>query len=201
MQISYRSEIERKLLHLSSLWIAAFLYFFPYWPSVILFGSLVIIGIAFEYGYHKRWPFFFPVYKAFFGHILRSAERSAKFSLSGGVYVFVAAFISAVFFTKEVGAIAMSVMLISDTFAGLVGRKFGTHKIVQNKSLEGTVAFVVSGILVVIGLCFVFQTDIAMYIKGCTGIFFAALAELYERKIKIDDNLTIVLIIGILMSF
>ncbi len=200
MQISYKSEIERKMLHLSSLWIAAFLYFFPYWPSVILFGSLSVLGIVSEYGYHKRWALIFPLYKAFFGHILRKEERSARFTLSGGVYVLLAAFIAAVFFTREVGAIAMSVMLISDTCAGLIGRKFGTHKILQNKSLEGTLAFVLSGIVVVIALCLIFQADAAMYVKGCTGIFFAALAELYERKIKVDDNLTIVLIVGLIMS-
>ncbi len=200
MQISYKSEIKRKLLHLSSLWMVAFLYFFPYLPSVILFGSLVILGIIFEYGYHKRLRPFYFIYKAFFGNILRSSERSNKFQLSGGVYVLISAFIAAVFFTKEVGCIAMTVMLISDTFAGLIGRRIGKYKITENKTIEGTTAFVLSGFFVVISLCLIFKADAVMYIKGCTSIFFAALAELYEKRIKIDDNLMIVLVIGIILS-
>ena len=42
----------------------------------------------------------------------------------------------------------LAVLLTADAAAALIGRKFGKHKLVNGKSLEGTLAFILTGIAV-----------------------------------------------------
>ena len=91
---------------------------------------------------------------------------------------------------------AMSIMLISDTMAALVGKAIGKHKIYQDKSFEGTAAFFFSALIIMIAL-----TPIHPFTTKCVMACIAAtLAELFESSIKIDDNLSIPLIIGFVLT-
>jgi dolichol kinase len=51
-------------------------------------------------------------------------------------------------FGKEVATIALTVMLISDSAAALIGRSIGKVKIYENKTLEGTLAFFCTAIII-----------------------------------------------------
>lgn len=200
MQILYGSEVERKLLHLSSIWMAGFIYLFPAEFNAILFFCLFAIGLCAELGYHKRWPFIYKLYHIIFGHILRSKERGKSFHLSGGMYLILSALIASIFFSPKVGVIALSIMIVADALAGLIGRKFGKTKIFENKSLQGSLTFLVVGLIILFTLGYFFNFQIENYLFGTAGVLLATLAELFEAKLKIDDNLTIVLIIGIMLS-
>ena len=101
------------------------------------------------------------------------------------------------FFGKEVAAIALTVMLISDSAAALVGRSVGKIKIYKNKTLEGTLAFFVSA--VVINLLFwPLYPFTAGSIVAC---LVATLAEVYEDKIEIDDNLSVPVFFSVVLNF
>ncbi|MBR2922058.1 MAG: hypothetical protein IKC10_01920 [Alphaproteobacteria bacterium] len=91
----------------------------------------------------------------------------------------------------------MTVMLICDSAAALIGRSVGKIKIYKNKTLEGTVAFFV--IAVIINLLF-----IPIYpfgVKSLVACMIATLAELYEDKIEIDDNLSVPIFFSVVLTW
>lgn len=200
MQIHFRSELERKMLHISSIWVPAFLYFFPYWPSVIVFGSLFFIGVLAEIGYHRNWRPFHHLYKVAFGHILRTKERGKGMHLSGGVFVLFAAFICALFFSPEIGAMAMTVSLLADAMSGLIGRRFGKTRLCEGKSLEGSAAFLFTGFIIVTLFEKALNLPQEMYVLSIIAVILSTIAELLSGKLRIDDNLSSALIFGITMS-
>lgn len=201
MSGDFKMELYRKALHLSSFWMVFLLYFYPPFINAVLFGSLFIIGLVFEYGYHHKIGLFYKLYRIFFEKILRPQEKAEQtFILSGGVWMLLAAFISSIVFTPENAVIAFSIMLLSDTVAGLVGKRFGKTKIYVNKSLQGSCAALAISLLTVClyGVCFSFSPK--DYLVGILAAFAGVLAELYTSKLKIDDNLSIALIVGAVLS-
>ena len=201
MEITYKQEILRKLIHLSSLWMVAAIYFLPKYMSSSLFFSLFLLNILLEYGAYRKWTLFYKVYHTLFHKMLRDKERKNKFHFSGAPYVLAAAFLSSLLFHKEIAMVALSIMLLSDTAAALVGRKWGKHKINEKtKSLEGALAFYSVGVFTLLFYALFFSFTPSLVFGGLIGIILATFAEIYENKIHIDDNLSIPLICGLCLT-
>lgn len=200
MDISYRQEILRKLIHLSSLWMAAVQMFFPKQVLLILFGGLLLANVLVEYCFYKRWPVF-SLYGKFFGKMLRAKETDGRFRLSGGPYVLAGAFLATLFFTAEIAMISLSVMLIGDAAAALIGKKWGRRKINSGtKSVEGSLAFLFCGFIVSAFLSWHLGVEPRTFFLGFPGVLLAMFAEIYEKQIRIDDNIAPVLCVGFVMS-
>jgi len=77
-------------------------------------------------------------------------------ALGGPLLYSVVLLVGTVFFFREssVGIVAMSQMAAGDGFADIVGRRFGTVKwpFAPNKSIAGSIGFVVAGFAVSVGL-------------------------------------------------
>lgn len=112
--------------------------------------TILFLGDALlEYGNFKKWRWARRTFGLLFFKTLRNKERiRTKFQVSGSMYVLAAAIICTLLFSKPIAAIALTVMLISDTCAALFGKAFGTRKLYKSKSLEGTVAFFLSALLI-----------------------------------------------------
>ena len=94
-------------------------------------------------------------------------------------------------------AAALAVMLTGDAAAALVGRRFGRIRLVNGKSLEGCASFVVAGYAALAAVLAISghggtREDLA----GIAAVLLAALAELFQKQLKLDDNLTIPLVAG-----
>lgn len=201
MEISYRQEVLRKLVHLSSLWMTAAIYFLHPIDAAVLFGVLLAANIGIEYGFHKGWPLCRALYGRFFGKMLRDGENASGFHLSGAPYVLMAALAVVLIFPKWVAMISLSVMLVGDTAAALVGRKFGRRKINGGrKSVEGAAAFFVASAAVLVFFIFLLNLPGRVFIAGAVGIFAAMLAEIYEKQIRLDDNFSIPLCVGLALT-
>ncbi len=199
-QISYKQELLRKTVHLSSLWMVAALYFIPKFWLILLFAAALAIDIFVEYGFYKGWRWCKATYGLLFSKMLRAYDDNG-FHLSGAPYVLAAALLVTICFSKQIGMFALCVMLLSDTAAALVGRRFGRHKINNgSKSLEGALAFFVVAVatLGIFGFCFSFSP--LLLIAGLISVLLADCAEVYEKQIGIDDNLSIALTIGLVMQ-
>lgn len=194
---SYKKEIYRKAIHLSSLWIPAVIYFAHPGISILLF-SILFIGDAFlEYGNYKRWRWARLLFGRLFFKTLRNKEtKRILFQVSGSLYVLLAAIACTLLFSKPVAAIAMTVMLISDTVAALVGKACGTRKLYRSKSMEGTTAFFLSALFINM----LYEPLFHFTYVGVVACLAATAAEVYEDKIEIDDNLSIPLFIGIILT-
>lgn len=201
-QISYFQEVLRKLIHLSSLWMVAAIILcgeeYRLWLAG-LFGIAWILNILLEHAVACRVPYITPLYYFFFKRMLRKTPQSSDWVISGGPPVWGAAFISTLLFPTQAAATALAVMLIADTCAALVGRRFGKHK-VNGKSVEGCIAFVIGGCAAaaVVGLFF---APLSLAAMGCIfgGILAGMLAELFEKQLHVDDNFSIPLLVGAAM--
>jgi dolichol kinase len=87
-------------------------------------------------------------------------------------------------------------MLISDTLAALIGKACGQRKIYKNKSLEGTCAFFVSALIIMI----LFNPIYTFTYASVIACFFAVFMELYEDWFELDDNFSIPLVIGFILT-
>lgn len=194
---SFKKELFRKSIHLSSLWIPAFIYFVHPGLSIIIFSLLFVLDALLEYGNYKKWRWARRTFGILFFKTLRNKERKrTKFQVSGSLYVLLAAVACTFLFSKAIAVIALTVMLISDTCAALFGKAYGTRKLRASKSLEGTTAFFMSALFVMMIYNPIFPVTYAS-ILAC---IIATLAEMYEDKLEIDDNLSIPLFVGITLS-
>ena len=116
--------------------------------------------------------------------------------------VWAAAAIATLFFPTFAGASGLAIMLLADTAAALIGRKFGRTKTVNNKSVEGIIAFNIVGIMTFLIISFWFElSQIGLVVLfGVIGVFASSMAELFEKQLHVDDNFSIVIINGLFLS-
>lgn len=199
MEITYKQEILRKLIHLSSLWMLLPMWFFPRALTVVLFGLLLAGNILVEYGTYQKWRWCGPIYHALFGKMMREKERKKGFHLSGAPYVLASAFMVSILFPMHIAMIGFTTMLLADVVAALVGRKFGRHKFNGPKSLEGSAAFWITGWVVLVFYGALFHMHWLMFAFGLIGLTVATLAEGFEKQLHLDDNFSIPLVIGLFL--
>lgn len=129
------SEYKRKLIHLFNLAIPfSYLYIFPEkWVFVKFLSILMVLFIIFDILRHKvAWVK--SLFTLFINSMLRSHEQEGK--LTGATWVMIGAVISIILFSKPVAIIALIFMSLGDSAAGVIGQRYGKHKI-WNKSWEG----------------------------------------------------------------
>lgn len=129
------SEYKRKLIHIFNLAIPfSYLYVFPEkWVFVKLLSILMVLCIIFDILRHKvAWVK--SLFTLFINSMLRGHEQEGK--LTGATWVMIGAVISIILFSKPVAIIALIFMSLGDSAAGLIGQRYGKHKI-WNKSWEG----------------------------------------------------------------
>ena len=194
---SLKKEVYRKALHISALWIPWVIYVAETDFAAVLFTLLLCGDLIWEYANYKKYDWARQTFGRFFFKTLRSGECCGRFfKASGATYVLLAALLSSVLFSKPVAALAMTIMLISDTLAALVGKKFGREKIYKGKTLEGTVAFLSSALFATV----LFNPLYPFGIASVAACLAATLVEIYEDKIGMDDNLSIPLVVGIVLT-
>lgn len=192
--IQYNSEISRKIVHLSSLWIPILYFFSTAKIMLVILGSLSLIALIVEIS-RKISPELNALIDQALGKIMRGSEKN---SISGATYLLLSASLSILLFDKEVAIFALTILIISDTCAALIGRKFGQHKIFE-KTLEGSLGFFLSAVIVYYFL--VILGDFALPLRASLlAIFSATILELFAQKIRLDDNLIVPLIVGLVFS-
>ena len=197
--ITYKEEIKRKLIHLSSLWMVCAILLIPCkFYTGILFGILFILTVLVERAYVLKMPVVKPLYDFFFGKMLRKEPSPDAWIVSGGAPVYAAAALSCFCFSRLCAGMGMAVLLTADVAAALIGRRFGKHKFSNGKSWEGTLSFFIVGMLAVL-VCAWFSGRISLTLYAFPAVFCGTLAELFQKTLRLDDNFLIpVLTAGIL---
>ena len=91
-------------------------------------------------------------------------------------------------------------MLTGDIAAALIGRKFGRHKLVNGKSLEGTVSFIIVGyIALAVVLVITHRPLLPDFAIGFLAVLVGGLVELFQKQLRLDDNLSIPLSVGLVL--
>jgi len=194
--IDYKNEIVRKSIHLCSLSIPIVYYFISRELALWILIPVTFFSLTIDLGRY----FFISLNKIvnkYFGFLLRDHEKDAKKkNLNGATYVFISALIGIIIFPKVIFITAFAVLIISDISAALFGRRFGKHKFLS-KSFEGTLAFIISGCIVIL---FTPKVDHSLteYLIGFFAVFVGGIIENISYGWA-DDNLTIPISIGITM--
>lgn len=194
--IQYKDELFRKLIHLTSLSIPIVYYFITAKTAAIILGILTAAALIIDLSRYLH-PETGKIFYKFFGFLLREHELDhKKKNLNGATYVLISALISVLIFPKVIFISAFSILIISDSLAALIGRKFGKHKFLS-KSFEGTLTFFISACIVIL-----FTPKIGgffeEYLIGIIGAFVGAIVENISFRL-IDDNLSIPLSVGFTM--
>jgi dolichol kinase len=130
--------------------------------------------------------------------MLRPYEKKEKTVFTGATWVFISALLIIAFFPKFIAVTALTILVISDISAALIGRKFGKTKFL-GKSLEGTLAFFITGIMIIIVYGIIFHASWTYFLFGFISVIVGAFFESISKSIKLDDNFTIPLSISIFM--
>jgi len=118
------------------------------------------------------------LFERLFGESLRPHE---KYELTGSTFMGISALVCVVLFTVPIAVTALLFLTIGDSAAALVGMRWGKTTLLPGKTLEGTLACLVS--CSIIGIV----VPGVPFIAGIVGALVATTVELLGIK-TIDDN-------------
>ena len=197
-EIPYSQELLRKAIHLISLSIPLIYIIVSRETALWILIPLMIVIILIDI-LGKFYPPFAKIFNFLFGRLLREHEIRNKVVLNGASWVMISAVICVSIFPKIVFISGFCILIISDISAALIGRKFGKTPFLD-KSLEGTTAFIISAILVIIVIGIINSLPVYYYIFGFIGAIAGGLVEGASVRLRVDDNLSIPLSICIILS-
>jgi dolichol kinase len=193
--IEYRAEIARKGIHLTSLSIPIIYYFIERDLALMLLVPVTLSFLAVDllrYYHRPTADLFYRIFR----FMLRKHELDEKTKrLNGATNVLLAATLCVIIFPKLIVLTAFSILIVSDTFAALIGRKFGRRKFIH-KSVEGSTAFFLFA-LIVVALTPKVEYAAGEYAIGAVAAIAGTLIEAVSWKI--DDNLSVPFSVGIVM--
>lgn len=188
----YRAEIARKSIHFCSIVIPIFYFFTPREVALEVFIPLTVITLIVDVARHYYRPLE-ALFNRTFGQILRSHESDRERKrLNGATWVLISATLAILIFPKLIAITGFLVLIISDMTAALVGKRVGKHRFLS-KTREGSLAFFISAVLIIIAVP---KID---YIAGeyFIGVCAAAIATVVEAlPVDMDDNFSVPMSFG-----
>lgn len=189
-QISYHSELGRKSIHLSSLGIPAVYLNIDHVTGIGILLAMTLVSLVIDVARYYHTPTRLLLTRLV-GPLLRAHESDqGKFTLTGATWVLIAATLTLGAFPTIVGVTAFTVLIVSDTSAALLGRRFGRRPFLD-KSLVGTVAFAISGMAVVVFYGLLYQMPMAYLAWGAVASVVSSVVEAGSVRLHMDDNITI----------
>lgn len=116
--------------------------------------------------------------------LLRKEERT---SIGAHTFFALGCFISIALFSKNIAIAAIAALVVGDSAAAILGKKYGKKRIYGKKTEVGTLACLLSSFMI----CIMF---VPIEVAAC-GAAAAALTELFSGKL-FNDNATIPIISG-----
>jgi len=178
-------EVRRKLIHMGSLVIPIGYAYVPKSSAMIPLLAVTGFFVFFDILRHHSRAIGLIYENHLIGSVIRQRERSR---LVGSTYFMMGTCLCVWLLDKPIAIVSLFVLIISDTIAALVGTTVGRIVLFGSKTLEGSVAFFLSALLIV----FVYPK--VPFLWGVAGAVVATLVELLP--LRIDDNLLIPLAMG-----
>ena len=191
---NYKNEILRKLIHLFDSVIPLSLFYISRENLLFILTPVTIIFIILDFSRHHI-TFLGKIYSTFFNIVTREIEQKRN-NVTGASYYLLGCLI-VVYFFNDINIIISSllIMSISDSFAALVGVKYGKTKIYGKKSLEGSFSFFISTIIILYMFMNNLSTIEYIYIS-----LLITLVELFSFH-RINDNLTIPVFAALALNY
>jgi dolichol kinase len=192
----YGKELLRKTIHLSSLWMPGLYYCVSREVMLWVLGMVTLLVVMLDV-LRLYVPLLRHVLHGLLGKVMRAHELER--GISGASYMLIGALLAVLLFSKPVAVTALLVLMVADTAASLVGKRFGKRPLL-GKTMEGALGFVVAGWLMVGVSSWLFQQPLSFAGAGVIAVIVGAVVEILSGKCHIDDNLTIPLSVGAVMA-
>ena len=191
--LSFRNELNRKFIHLLSSAIPFFYIFNSKINTLWLTTIILLLMIIIEY-LRKRKTIFATLFNNILGKVVRSYELKSNMS---GTYLVISSLLTILLFEKEIAIISIFILSFCDSASAIVGLKFGKINFINNKTFEGTIAFILSGLLIFFVFHFINKDYMPYYCGIITIIIVAIIEHITPTKF---DNVTIPLSSAVLLT-
>ncbi len=182
----------RKLYHMSGLVLILIYSIMGREHGLIMLGTILVTVTAIDIARLMIRP----VNSFVYSHMSSFIRESERTTLTGSPWYILGTLCAAAFFDLPVAIVAVAFLAFGDVSATTVGEIWGKTKLWDGKkSLEGTVAFFVAGIVAGVVISRFYPMDMAVIIAGAVS---AAIVEILP--LKVNDNLTIPLLSGAVMQ-
>ncbi|AHF81271.1 diacylglycerol/polyprenol kinase family protein [Thermococcus paralvinellae] len=187
--MSMKSELKRKALHLTGLTVPLVYILLGKKVALIFVGLSFAVFVALEplrIVEHLRDKLKKKLGLYVDRQLIEIVEREIdtiareheKRSIGAHIYFTLAAFIIVYFFPKDIAIGSIAVATLGDAIAAIIGKPFGKHRFKNGKSIEGSLAYFLTALLILIPLI-----DVPHAVIGALA---GTLAEFYE--LPPDDN-------------
>lgn len=117
-----------------------------------------------------------------FSYVLKEKERNKLLTTT---WFLLSVFLAVVLFAKDIAITAMLFLIFGDAASAFFGERFGRIRIIGNRSLEGSLAFLVTCLIIGIIINFTKVVNLS-WLVIVIGALSAAVTELLP--LPIDDN-------------
>jgi len=190
-QITFTQEILRKATHMCALVIPGGYYLLGLEKAGMLaiMIPVALLMILIDVSRLRQWLFWRSFARPIVSPMIRQHEKDGDFT--GATYILASFCLTIALYDKPIAIAALAFIIIGDTFAALIGRRFGRHRF-GNKSFEGSAACLVTTVIVAL-----LMPGIALPVV----LFGAVVATVVEAlPFGIDDNVTVPILSGLFMT-
>jgi dolichol kinase len=190
-------EIKRKLVHAMGVFLILLIQIFGKYnaASIMLLATVFGFLIA-EYRKNKKKYKLIKIrpideFEDFIEEKFKTVERPNSLPFKGAIEFGLGCFIATIAFRENIAIACIAVLSLADSLSTLVGYYFGKHKLSINKkkTWEGSTTFFIISFLI-----------LAFFTNPLNALALALITTFVEMLPYIDDNLSIPIALGILMS-
>ncbi|MFQ3306918.1 MAG: dolichol kinase [Candidatus Midichloriaceae bacterium] len=198
-RITFINELYRKGIHLLGILIPVLYYYTNKRTIMLMLIALFASSLIFDILRIRYKILRFSVFtKLAFDKIFRKHEET---NLSGLTYACIGMLISLLLVSEVIFNLAILILVISDTSSAILGKIFGKHELIDHKTFEGSLAFLITSCLISYFVTIVYDQNYVFLCYAIITSVVATLIELFSKRLHIDDNLSIPLTVSILMKF
>lgn len=189
-------QFPRRFFHMSMGTGAGIIYFsfLSHQHAVSILGTAACIVYIVEQ-IRINYPEYAATFKIVNKYLLRAEEQLKE---SAGMPFVMGLLLTLLSFPKVVALCAIFTLAIADPMSAIIGIRFGKNKIFKRKSVEGSAAFFISTLAIII---FVFGSLYGhdVFIVSILGLIVASVMTALELiPVRVDDNLTIPIATGLI---
>ena len=197
--LSYTAEMKRKALHLAALLIPVGIVLIDRSIAVPVLVGVAVFAAAADVA-RLRWRPAQRLVNAVFAPIMRPRELpplGGPIVLNGATWMCISGALCAAIFPAGIAAASLAILMVGDGAAALVGQRWGRLRWPGSpKSLEGSLAFVVTGWLTALPFGYIAEPVLGPGVLLLAAVV-AAIAE--ALPIPINDNVLVPVVAGILL--
>ncbi len=194
--ITLKGELSRKFIHYLSSVIPIGYYVLDKKIVLLVLIPLLVLMLIVEVLKYKS-DFIYSLYVKLFRYMLREHEYDTRrIRINGASWVLIADIICIIAFPKLIAITGMLLLSLADSTSAIFGRVFARKHYAPNRSLPGSLSFLIVGILVVVISPKYFYVP-KEYLIGSLAVVGTTIAD--ALNLPADDNFTIPIVSSVLL--